>query len=214
MASSKVYAVITADIIGSRLISGFREKRDRRLRGLSLQHRKEGLIISEYAVTAWDEFQAILQRPTFLPQLIFAVRRHFYPMRLRIAAGMGRVSEAHKTPVNVFAGGEAFERARRAASCLKKGSNKFPLLTAIESGNEVFDGITNTMYHLHDTLLQDVSQRQWRTIEAVEVAGSQEAAARKLRVNISTISRTLKRAHYWQLAESRTTLEQVIAVYF
>jgi hypothetical protein len=214
MVSSKLYAVITADVVGSRLISGFREKRDRRLQRLSLRHLEEGLILSAYAVTAWDEFQVILQRPTFLPRLIFAVRRHFYPMRLRIAAGMGRVSEAHKTPVNVFAGGEAFERARRAADRLKKGSNKFPLLTAVESGNEVFDEIANTMYHLHDTLLQDVSPRQWRTIEAVEAAGNQEAAARKLRVNISTISRTLKRAHYWQLAETRTTLERVIGVYF
>jgi len=211
---SKLYAVITADIVGSRQIPRFREKRDRRLRPLSMQHQAEGLILSEYAVTAWDEFQAILQRPLFLPRLIFAVRRHFYPMRLRIAAGLGRVSEAHKTPVNVYAGGEAFERARRAADRLKKAGSKFPQLTAVESGNEVFDETANTIYHLHDTLLQDVSQRQWRTIEAVEVAGSQEAAARKLRVNISTVSRTLKRAHYWQLAESRTTLERMIEAYF
>jgi len=212
--SSKLYAVITADIVGSRQILGFREKRDRRLRPLSLQHRAEGLIVSEYAVTAWDEFQAILQRPVFLPRLIFAVRRHFYPMKLRIAAGMGRVSEAHKTPVNVYAGGEAFERARRAADRLKKPGSKFSTLTAIESGNPTFDVIANTMYHLHDTLLQEISPRQWRTIAALEATGSQEAAARKLRVNVSTISRTLRRAHYWQLEESRSALEQVISAYF
>jgi hypothetical protein len=213
-ASAKLYAVITADIVGSRQIPSFREKRDRRLRPLSTQHRAEGLILSEYAVTAWDEFQVILQRPLFLPRLIFAVRRHFYPMRLRIAAGFGRVSEAHKTPVNVYAGGEAFERARRAADRLKKAGSKFPMLTAIESGNPTFDMIANTMYHLHDTLLQEISPRQWRTIAALEATGSQEAAARKLRVNISTVSRTLRRAHYWQLEESRTALEQVIEAYF
>jgi hypothetical protein len=213
-ASAKLYAVITADIVGSRQIPRFREKRDRRLRPLSMQHRAEGLILSEYAVTAWDEFQVILQRPLFLPRLIFAVRRHFYPMRLRIAAGFGRVSEAHKTPVNVYAGGEAFERARRAADRLKKAGSKFPMLTAIESGNPTFDMIANTMYHLHDTLLQEISPRQWRTIAALEATGSQEAAARKLRVNISTVSRTLRRAHYWQLEESRTALEQVIEAYF
>ena len=214
MPSSKIYAVITADIIGSRQISSFREKRDRRLQWLSRQHRDEGLILSEYAVTAWDEFQAILRRPVFLPRLIFAIRRHFYPMRLRVAAGLGRVSEAYKKPVNLFAGGEAFERARYAADRLKKAGSKFPSITAIESGDETFDAIANTIYDLHDTLLEDISPSQWRTIAALETTASQEAAARKLRVNVSTVSRTLRRAHYWQLEESRATLEQVIEVYF
>ncbi len=215
MSSAKVYAVITADIVGSRQVQGFRKKRDEKLRPLSARHQREKLILSGYAVTAWDEFQAILQRPAFLPRVILDLRRHFYPWQLRVAVGLGKVSEPHRKPVNVFAGGEAFERARQAADRLRESrGRKFRSLTAIESGNAIFDVIGNTMYHLHDTLLQDISLKQWQTIVVQAGTGSQEKTARKLGVNVSTISRTLRRAHYWQLEETRTALEKVIESYF
>jgi hypothetical protein len=215
MGSPKIYAVITADIVSSRQVKGFRKKRDEKLRPLSARHQREKLILSGYAVTAWDEFQVILQRPVFLPRVILDLRRHFYPLQLRIAVGLGKVSEPHRRPVNVFAGGEAFERARQAADHLRKGrGSKFRSLTAIESGNTVFDVIGNTIYHLHDTLLQGISQKQWQTIAVQASTGSQEDTARKLGVNVSTISRTLRRAHYWQLEETRAALEKVIESYF
>lgn len=215
MSSAKVYAVVTADIVGSRQVKAFRKKRDEKLRPLSARHQREKLILSAYAVTAWDEFQVILQRPAFLPRVILDLRRHFYPWQLRVAVGLGKVSEPHRRPVNVFAGGEAFERARQAANRLRETrGSKFRSLTAIESGNPIFDVIGNTIYHLHDALLQDISPKQWRTIAVQASTGSQESTARELGVNVSTISRTLHRAHYWQLEETRTALEKVIESYF
>ena len=215
MSSAKTYAVVTADIVGSRQIHGFRKKRDERLHPLSARHLREKLILSGYAVTAWDEFQAILRRPALLPRVILDLRRHFYPWQLRVAVGLGKVSEPHRRPVNVFAGGEAFERARQAADRLRdtRGS-KFRSLTAVESGNAIFDVIGNTMYHLHDVLLQDISAKQWRAIMVQTSTGSQEKTARELGVNVSTVSRTLRRAHYWQLEETRAALEKVIDSYF
>ena len=215
MTHAQRYAVVTADIIGSRQIKAFRKKRDEKLRPISALHLRQKLILSDYAVTAWDEFQAILRSPTFLPRLLFDLRRQFYPMQLRIAVGIGKVSEPYKRPVNVFAGGPAFERARHAAEQLKNGRNaKVRVWTAIESGNHMFDVIANTIYHLHDTLLQDISPRQWQAVSAQAVTGNQEATAVQLRVNVSTISRTLRRAHYWQLEETRLALEEVIGGFF
>jgi SatD family (SatD) len=213
--TSRIYAVITADIINSRQIKDFRTKRDRILRPLSALHVRQKLLLSDYAVTAWDEFQAILQQPVFIARIILDLRKQFYPMKLRIAVGIGRVSEPHKKPVNVFAGGEAFERAREAAEQLKSQQRtKFCVLTAVASGNYIFDVIANTVYHLHDTLLEEISPKQWQAIAVQAATGNQEATARKLHVNVSTVSRTLRRAHYWQLEETRSALEQVIEAYF
>lgn len=215
MVSKKVYAVITADVIASRRIQGFRRKRDAKLRPLSERHLHQRLLLSDYAVTAWDEFQAILYSPTAIPRVVLDLRRNFYPMQLWIAVGLGHVSEPHRKPVNQFSGGEAFERARRAAEQLKaEKAGKYRKITALVSGDDLFDRIANTVYNLHDTLLQDVTAKQWATILGLLRAGSQELAAKKLGVNVSTVSRNLRRAHYWQTEETCNAMEEIIRKYF
>lgn len=204
------YAVIIADVIGSRKVESFRKKRDALLRAVSAVHRQGHIILSDYAVTAWDEFQAIMRQPQYLPGAILDLRRMFYPMELWIAVGIGQVSEAKRAPVNQFAGGEAFERARRAADILKKGNARYRRLTCFETGDDRFDSLANTIYGLQDTLLQDVSTKQWQAINLHLANGKQEAVARKLGLTVSTVSRNLKRAHYWQFLEVRDTVEQLL----
>lgn len=214
MSIPRRYAVITADIIGSRKIPAFRSKRDSKLRILSRLHLKKQLILSPYAVTAWDEFQTILRKPEYLAQAIWDLRRLFRPYSLWIAVGIGEVSEAHKRPVNLYAGGPAFEQARLAADRLKSGNSKFTALTAFESGNAAFDLIANTLYHLHDTLLSRTTEKQWAVINVQTETGRQEITARKLSLDISTVSRNLKRGHYWHFEETRKAMEQIIPSYF
>jgi hypothetical protein len=219
MVQSKVrqpprYAVITADVVRSRSFAGFRSKRDAKLVPLSKSHVSEGLIVSAYAVTVWDEFQGILAAPHLFPRVIFDLRRTFYPMELRIAIGLGKVSEPKKSPVNQFAGGEAFERARVAMDRLKSSKiPKYRVLTAVESEDRVLNLATNTIYHLQDTLVSDVSAKQWEAINWVIRTGSQELAAKKLGVNVSTVSRTLRRAHYWQIEETCRATEEFLQAY-
>jgi hypothetical protein len=208
--STGSYAVITADVIGSRNVESFRRKRDAKLRVVSREHLSKRFILSEYAVTAWDEFQGILAKPEYLPTTIFDLRRLFYPMELWIAVGIGEVSGARRTPVNQFAGGEAFERARKGDDLLKKGNSQFRVLTHVETGNDLFDNVANTMYALHDTLLQDVTSKQWQAINLHLQSGKQELVARKLGLTVSTVSRNLKRGHYWQFLETSRTLEQLL----
>jgi multidrug efflux pump subunit AcrB len=138
--------------------------------------------------------------------VLLDLRRLFYPYHLWISVGIGSVSEARKRPVNRFAGGQAFERAREGAERLSKGSPKFRILTSFESGAKDFDAIANTVYHLHDTILEGTTAKQWSTINAQMETGSQEATAQKLGVDVSTVSRTLKRGHYWHMIETIETM--------
>lgn len=210
MRKAKHYAVLTSDIVKSRHIEEFRRRRDQKLRQISKLHLEKEWILSEYAVTAWDEFEAILTRPTNLPSVILDLRRYFHPFELWIGAGVGDVSEPYKKPVNMFAGGEAFERAREALNRLKSKRSKAGGLTAFMTGNEMLDLIASTMYDLQDTLLQSISTKQWQTINIHMETNRQDLTAKKLKLNESTVSRNLRRGFWWQIQETRQTMEQLI----
>jgi hypothetical protein len=212
---SQNYAVITSDVVGSRHIDEFQRKRDQKLRHVSRLHVENKLILSEYAITAWDEFEGIVSKPSNIPAVILDLRRHFHPLELWIGIGIGQVTGAHRTPVNKFGGGEAFERAREAMEHLKAKNNKTGVLTSLfVSGNEIFDLIANTVYHLHDTLLQSMSSKQWKTINVQMETNRQDLTAKRLRLNESTVSRNLRRGSWWQIKETQQTMEQVIPTYF
>lgn len=213
-ASPKYHAVITADVVRSRRVESFTAKRDRKLEEISRLHLQQKLILSPYTITTWDEFQVVLSRPEHTPQAIFDLRRLFYPMQLWIAVGIGSAVGVRRVPINVRAGGEAFERARSAADKLKSEFSKYRVLTCVESGKEVFDTIANTIYRLQDSLLQGMTARQWATINAHVETGQQEQTARRLKLDVSTVSRNLKRGYYWQLVETADAMKHIVAAYF
>ena len=200
--------------MNSRKIKSFRSKRNSNLKELSRHHLEQKLILSPYAVTVWDEFQVILSKPEYIPRVILDLRRLFYPLQLWIAVGMGSASGTHSEPVNIHAGGEAFERARQAADLLKTGSTKYRVLTCFESGDGRFDTIANTVYHLQDSLLEGTTEKQWATINMQLKTGRQDLTARRLKLNISTVSRNLKRGYYWHLVETVDAMERILKAYF
>jgi hypothetical protein len=208
------YAVVTCDVVGSRQIGDFRRKRDRKLRRISASHLQKKWILSEYAITAWDEFEGILSSPTEAPAAILDLRRHFQPLELRIGIGIGEVTEPKRKPVNVFAAGEAFLRAREAINHLKGKRNKTGTLTSFVTGQQMFDLIANTIYQLHDSLLESISARQWQTIDVLMQTTAQDRAAKKLRLNKSTVSRNLRRASWRQIEGTQKAMPQIIKAYF
>jgi transposase-like protein len=51
-----------------------------------------------------------------------------------------------------------------------------------------------------------ITEEQWRALNAYVDNSGVESAAQKLRVNISTLSRNLRRSHFRQLAETAKTM--------
>ena len=208
------HSVITADVVDSRLVDGFRDKRDMKLAAVTRLHTEQRLIRTAYTITAWDEFQVVLGKTEFTPRAILDLRRIFFPMELWIAVGIGSATGLDLGPVNENAGGQAFERARTAADRLKTVSPKSRALTSFESGNEIFDVIANTMYELHDALLEGRTEKQWEAINMQLEAGRQDVAADRLDRDASTISRNLKRGYHWQSVDTVEAMEKVIRAYF
>ncbi len=205
----KGFALI-ADVVDSTETADFVRGRDRRLKELSKRHRSKAWIKADYTVTAWDEFQTYLWDGPRLPGVIIELRQVFAPWSLRIGVGRGEISGwRSRRPINIALGGSAFERARDALDTLASSRSKYRRLTCINTGDGERDQLLDLIYGLHDTLVQEVTVRQWETIGHALRGVSQDEIGKRLGVAPSTVSRNLHRGRYWQMKE---TVDSVAAI--
>lgn len=207
---STMQSVLIADVVHSRRRGQLRPILEARMREAGAAHRRSKLIRLPYAVTAGDEFQCLPASPAVIPDLIFDLRRRLRPLSLRVGIGIGAIQGRVEPPVNRLTG-EAFARARAAIDAVKQGTlHRYPSLTAFRTPRESFDLIVNLVYGLSDTLLLRVTETQWRTMGAYREKRRVDRAAKRLRLDSSTASRNLKRAHYWQLAEAVAAMRSLL----
>jgi hypothetical protein len=212
-----IHAAILCDVKGSRRQSDFRRVRDTTLEELSARHLGEGWIRFPYAVTAWDEFQGLTREISAAPRVIWSLITEFYPLRLQIGVGIGNVEVDldNDAPLNEAATGEAFYRARNALNTSKKGrDNKHKASSQADSGNRSVDIFLNTTLHLLDTLVSKATPSQWEVILEYENLGQQDRVAEKLGKADSTVSRSLRRSHYWQMIEAVEAMAEFLAMEF
>jgi hypothetical protein len=208
------HAVLVADVVNSTKLAHLRAVLSRKLRSVSAAHMAERRIRLPYEVTAGDEMQTLASDLEQVPILIFELRRRFRPLGLRIGIGIGEIPGRIEGPVNRL-NGEAFVFAREALQNVHDAKvHHFEVLTGFRSADTKFDGIANTLYGLHDTLVQGVSEKQWETMNAYLEKRSLDAAARALDVNISTVSRNLKRGYLRQMQETAAMMKNLIEWHF
>jgi hypothetical protein len=210
-------AVILCDVIRSRDHAGFKDLRDATMQRLSSLHLANGWIRMPYAITAWDEFQGLLAGVSFVPRVMWSVIKEFQPLRLRIGVGIGNadIDLTSPAPLNEAATGEAFFRARGALDLTKKGRDpRYDASLHATTGDRVTDLSLNTTLHLLDALIARVTPSQWEAIQAYERLGAQDLVARQLGKAESTVSRALKRAHYWQIVEAVEAMVDLLEIRF
>jgi SatD family protein len=195
-------AVLIADVMASSKRKDVRALLAKKLTAASKRHLDKKLIRLPYAVTAGDEFQSVVSGLASLPALLLDLRSSFQPLSLRVGIGIGSIADRIRPPVNRLSG-EAFQFARRAIENVKSGRLfKFDVLTAFASSDKEFDCTINLIYGLHDTLVLQITRKQWSAIQTFLSRPKLEPAARRLQRDASTVSRSLKRGYYWQLTET------------
>ena len=200
--ADEIYAVLIADVMASSARKNMRAQLEKKLAAASEKHLKQKLIRFPYTVTAGDEFQTIAARLSSVPALLLDLRATLQPLPLRIGVGIGEVADRLQPPVNHLTG-PAFQSARHGIDNVKaSGLFKFDVLTAFASDNEQFDQTINLLYGLHDTLVSQITAKQWETIRQFLDQPALAQTARRLKLDISTVSRNLKRGYYWQLSET------------
>jgi len=202
------HGVLIADVVESRSHSHLRSSLNEKLRIASIAQLDDKLIRVPYAVTAGDEFQTIARRVDSIPNLILDLRRRLQPLQLRIGIGIGAIQGPIRPPVNRIAG-QAFEFARAAINQIKE-TRKYPTLTVFRTHNSGLDEIANLVYGLHDTLLRQITAKQWETIAIYLIKNRVDYTAKALSIDISTASRNLKRGYFWQIEHTRVVMESVL----
>jgi hypothetical protein len=204
----QLHGVLLADVVESRSRTHLRSSLNERLRIASIAQTGDKLIRIPYAVTAGDEFQTIAARIDSIPKLILDLRRRLHPLQLRIGIGIGAIRGPMRPPVNRIAG-QAFEFARAAINEIKE-TRKYPTLTVFHSPRSEFDGTANLVYGLHDTLLRQITAKQWEAIAMYLLKNRVDYTAKALSIDISTASRNLKRGYFWQIEHTAVVMESVI----
>ena len=199
--SSEIYGVVIADVLASSVRRDVRTLLGKKLAAASEKHLREKLICLPYSVTAGDEFQTLTAALPSLPALLLDLRAGLQPLSLRVGIGIGEVMDRIQPPVNHLTG-EAFQFARLALENVKSGLYKFEVLTAFGSHNDAFNQTINLLYGLHDTLVSQITVKQWEAIRCFLDQPGLGQTAKRLKVDVSTVSRNLKRGYYWQLAET------------
>jgi len=159
---NRTHGVLIADVVESRSHSHLRSSLNEKLRIASIAQLDDKLVRVPYAVTAGDEFQTIARRLDSIPKLILDLRRRLQPLQLRIGIGIGSIQGPIRPPVNRIAG-QAFEFARAAINQIK-GNKEISDADLFRSYSSELDEIANLVYGLHDTLLRQISAKQWETI--------------------------------------------------
>jgi len=208
--SSAIYGVVIADVLASSARPDVRALLGKKLAAASEKHLREKRIRLPYSVTAGDEFQTLTAELPALPALLLDLRAGLQPLSLRVGIGIGEVTDRIQPPVNHLTG-EAFQFGRLALENVKSGSQyKFEVLTAFGSHNEPFNQTINLLYGLHDTLVSQITAKQWEAIRGFLDQPGLGQTAKRLKVDVSTVSRNLKRGYYWQLAETVTVARAFI----
>lgn len=198
----RIYGVLIADVLASSARKDVRAQLGKNLAAASEKHLRQKLIRLPYTVTAGDEFQTITEELMSIPALLLDLRAMLQPLSLRVGVGIGEVADRIEPPVNHLTG-EAFQFARLAIENIKtKGLFKFEVLTAFASHDKPFNQAVNLVYGLHDTLVLQVTAKQWNAIGQFLGQQALERAAKRLKLDVSTVSRSLKRGFYWQMAET------------
>lgn len=207
---------LIVDVADSRRIADFPERRDRLLAELSQRHRGSGWTGFDYAVTAWDEFQGLIDDPAALPRVVWDFWWTFRPWSLRLALGFGPVERVAGTdealPLNQAVTGEAFYRARAALDALnspRHGMSRVRL--QVGAPDDARAMACNAVLRLADALVQDITERQWQIIGQYERSGKQTEVAAAVEVAESTVSRSLSSARYWELKASLAELGELLA---
>jgi hypothetical protein len=206
-------AVLLVDVVGSSGLEDFVSGRDRRIGQLNERHQARNWIAAPYTVTAWDEFQSVLWQLETIPLILLDIRRVFAPWEVYVAVGIGEVSgDRSRKPINEALSGAGFDRARQAMDALKSSKgDKYRRLTRFRSANPDRDAWLDLLYGLHDSLTQQITPRQWETISTALDLDNQEDVAAHLHVQPSTVTRNLKRGHFWQLRDTAETVSALLA---
>lgn len=175
------YMVITVDIVDSRKHGITLDK----LKGIvsKINKVKYPDLITPFTESRGDEVQALGVVTKDLPKIIRDLRYNFYPLKIRIGVGIGKVDRISDNKDSSWdMSGEAFFNAREALGQIK---NIKEYSIFFKSSKPTLNRAFNIIYKLIDTVVDNWSDKQWEAVQLYDKLKSYEAGANKLGISKS-----------------------------
>ncbi|MCC3864028.1 SatD family protein [Terrisporobacter petrolearius] len=222
-------AVITADVINSKNsnkdILKFLESKNiyynedkvlnifltEQAQKITMSLQSENLISTDVSISRGDEIQVFCSDIINIIEVIRQLRYYFRPLKIRIGVGIGGIN-TEKSDNSWNMDGEAFFKAREALDKVKIQDKK--RMTYICSPNEQFDIISNSIYMLMDSIINEWSDSKWESVNAYEVYENYEKAGNSIGKSRQSISNNCKTAHFEKIKQAEEDLKRVIDLYF
>ncbi|WP_270305177.1 SatD family protein [Terrisporobacter petrolearius] len=222
-------AVITADVINSKNsnkdILKFLESKNiyynedevlnifltEQAQKITISLQSKNLISTDVSISRGDEIQVFCSDIINIIEVIRQLRYYFRPLKIRIGVGIGGIN-TEKSDNSWNMDGEAFFKAREALDKVKIQDKK--RMTYICSPNEQFDIISNSIYMLMDSIINEWSDSKWESVNAYEVYENYEKAGNSIGKSRQSISNNCKTAHFEKIKQAEEDLKRIIDLYF
>jgi hypothetical protein len=208
----QVYAVITADIVGSTQAyevsnEPLRPRLQEVVRTINSKFHDD--LAVPFHITLGDEFQGLVHDLTACPLVIWMIRMVLNPLRCRVGVGIGSVASA-LSDSTLEMEGVAFSMARRSLETAERQSR----LTMYRiSDDPRIEESANTISLLVDTMQKDWSERQWEAACLYAEHGTTASVGSALHISRQAVEQRLRSAHYYEIREAVGSLSALFAPY-
>ncbi len=199
----KIYCMIVGDIISSKSISTderliLQEKLKNILDKINYDYQYS--IISPFTITLGDEFQGGLYDSSKIFEILEIIKLEISPIRIRVGIGIQKIRTNIQIRNSFGTDGDSYYGARKEIELLKKRKT-FEYGYSFSTGSDN-DILLNSLFLFIDELSSKWTEKQIEYIRKLNVNESIDSLARRMNVNSSTISRTLKRANYSMVVDT------------
>lgn len=207
--TDRVYAAITADIVGSTEYYKANGKplRPRLLEALAkVNARHAEALAVPFAITLGDEVQGLVSNPADAPRVVHDLRLQLSPLKCRVGVGIGPiVSELAESTAQME--GLAFGMSREAldaASSLKSG------LTVYRTSDEHVESVANAMSLLVDAIQSRWTEKQWEAVRLHSELGDLSSVGKRLGVSAQGAEHRLRSTRWREIDKSVEALSDLL----
>lgn len=199
------YFALIGDLVSSRELSDRAEVQTRFQQAIqSVTGTIGDDLVAPMKLTAGDEVQALTESPHVVVDIITDVTEALIPVHMSWGLGFGDLATGLAEDVALL-DGPCFHRARDAVESAKKRSRSLEVRGLEAPIGELLSSIMNLIGAIRSS---------WTAKQAEAVAAtrgtSQAAAAERLGIDPSTISRTLSAAHYKPVLEGEAAARALL----
>jgi hypothetical protein len=199
------YGVIIGDVVKSRKLpdrGGIQKRLEEAISKINGEFTTQ--VCSRFLITLGDEFQGVMVQLGAMWDVVVRIRQLMSPVGIAFGLGVGGI----ETPVKEVAlgmDGPAFHHARDALGEVKGRES-----VSIRTGDEGLDLMLGSTMRLLWVVRGEWTERQAETVGLVRDLGSQAAAATKLDVSPTSVSKIIKAAHMHEVEKVESWLRQCL----